>query len=84
MRQDDFMDVPASILALNGKLYFRSKKFKHKPFILINPTTLEIEREEVEIEKGPFSLEWKKNEESGRYLTHTPLFTDGKYIYVVS
>jgi hypothetical protein len=46
--------------------------------------TLEEEKEELELEKEEVNLEWKDNEESGRSLTSTPLFTDGQLIYVIS
>lgn len=70
---------------LNGKLYCRAESLKPKPFIRINPNTLEEdEKEEFELDKEDKNLEWKSNDETGRSLTYTPLFSDGHYIYVVS
>lgn len=73
-----------SLLYLNGKLYSRAESQKPKPFVSINPATLEEEKEEFELEKEDKNLEWKENEETGRSLTFTPLITDGEYIYVVA
>ena len=50
----------------------------------INPNTLEEEKDEFELEKEDQNLEWKENEETGRSLTHTPLISDGRYIYVIA
>ena len=70
---------------MNGHLYCRAESLKPKPFIRINPTTLEEDvKEEFELEKEDKNLEWKVNEETGRSLTYTPFFSDGTYIYVVS
>ena len=73
-----------SLLHLNGKLYCRSEAIKPKPFVVINTTTLEEEKEEFELEKEDQNLEWKENEETGRSLTFTPLISDGRYIYVIA
>lgn len=69
---------------LNNQLYVRSESNKPKPFVRINTESLEEEKEEVELEKEDQNLEWKENEETGRSLTYTPLFSDGQYIYVIS
>ena len=73
-----------SLLYLNDKLYCRSESLKPKPFVTLNPSTLEEEKDEPELEKEDQNLEWKENEETGRSLTYSPLFTDGTYIYVVA
>lgn len=74
-----------SLLHLNGKLYVRADSLKPKPFVRVDPTTLdEEEKEEFELEKEDRNLEWKSNEETGRSLTYTPLFSEGTYIYVIS
>jgi hypothetical protein len=74
-----------ALLYLNGKLYCRSDSIKPKPFVRLNPLTLEEEeKDEIELEKEDKNLEWKSNEETGRSLNFTPLFSDGNYIYVVS
>lgn len=73
-----------SLLYLNGKLYCRADSIKPKPFVLLNPQTLEEQKEEFELEKEDQNLEWKENEDTGRSLTYTPLITDGHYIYVIA
>lgn len=72
------------MMYLNGKLYFRCSDIKPKPFVLINPETLEELKDEFELEKEENNLEWKEDEKTGRFLTYTPLITDGKFIYVIS
>lgn len=73
------------MLYLNGKLYCRAESLKPKPFVRLDPLTLqEDEKEEFELDMEDRNLEWKANEETGRSLTHTPLFSDGTYLYVVS
>jgi hypothetical protein len=72
------------LLSLNNKLYCRSESIKPVPFVIINPLTLEEEKAEFELEKEDSNLEWKENKETGRFLTATPLISDGKYIYVIS
>ena len=72
------------LLHLNNKLYCRAEGLKPKPFVVVNSITLEEEKEEFELDKEDKNLEWKENEDSGRSLTATPLFTDGIYIYVVA
>jgi hypothetical protein len=52
--------------------------------VIVNPITLEEEKEEFELEKEDQNLEWKENEETGRSLTATPLLSDGTYIYVIA
>jgi hypothetical protein len=73
-----------SLLYFNNKLYLRSESLKPKPFVIVNPITLEEEKEEFELEKEDQNLEWKENEETGRSLTATPLLSDGTYIYVIA
>ena len=73
-----------ALLHLNGKLYCRADSVKPKPFVAVNTTSLEEEKEEFELEKEDKNLEWKDNEETGRSLTFTPLISDGRYIYVVA
>lgn len=74
-----------ALLHLHGKLYCRAESLKPKPFITLNPVTLEEEeKEEFELEKEDKNLEWKTNEETGRSLTYSPLFSDGNLIYVIS
>ena len=36
---------------MNGKIYFRSEEMKPKPFVTIDPDTLEEMKEEFELEK---------------------------------
>ena len=73
-----------SLLYLNGKLYLRADSIKPKPFVSVNPNTLEEEKDEFELEKEDTNLEWKENAETGRTLHFTPLISDGRYIYVVA
>lgn len=40
-----------SLLYLNNKLYCRSESLKPRPFVVLDPTTLEEEKEEFELEK---------------------------------
>lgn len=73
------------MLHLNGKLYCRAESLKPKPFVRLNPSTLEEdEKNTIELEKEDKNLEWKENVETGRSLLYTPLFSDGQYIYVIS
>ena len=72
-----------SLVHLNGKLYCRAESMKPRPFAILDPQTLEEVKEELELDKEDQNLEWKENEDTGRHLTHTPLITDGQYIYVV-
>lgn len=73
-----------TLLCLNKKIYCRSENLKPQPFVVINPETLEEEKEEFELEKEDSNLEWKENSDTGRSLTFTPLLTDGNYIYAIS
>jgi hypothetical protein len=51
-----------SLMFLNNKLYCRADSLKPKPFIRINPGTLEEdEKEEFELDKEDKNLEWKEN-----------------------
>jgi hypothetical protein len=73
------------LMHLNGKLYVRAESLKPKPFARLDSATLEEdEKEELELDKEDRNLEWKANEETGRSLTYTPLFSDGTNIYVIS
>lgn len=83
-RPDYRSSEQVSLLYLHEKLYCRADSLKPKPFVVLNTVTLEEEKEEFELDKEDKNLEWKTNEETGRSLTHTPLFSDGTLIYVVS
>jgi hypothetical protein len=72
------------LVYLNGKLYCRAESTKPKPFVVINPQTLEEEKDEFELDKVDQNLEWKTCEDTGRSLTYTPLLTDGEFLYVIS
>jgi hypothetical protein len=71
-------------LFLNNKLYCRLESAKPRPFVVLNPITLEETKEEVELDKEDQNLEWKENEDTGRSLTYSPLISDGNYIYVIA
>ena len=73
-----------SLVFVNGKLYCRAESMKPKPFVVVNPETLEEEKDEFELEKEDQNLEWKSSAETGRSLTYTPLMSDGELLYVVT
>jgi hypothetical protein len=50
-KKDYLSDQQVSIMYLNGKLYLRAEANKPKPFVRINPETLEEDKEEIELEK---------------------------------
>ena len=81
-QSDKFTGENTTIVCLNGKLLLRSERFR--PFVVINPHTLEEEKFESAFDKGALTLEWREDAESGRHLTSTPMFTDGTFLYVVS
>jgi len=74
----------SSMVCFNGKLYFRCEETKPKPFVVVDTETLEELKVEFELEKEETNLEWKESEEIGRFLTFTPMFTDGTFLYVVA
>jgi len=85
LHKPDFKsDKHCSLLSFKGKLLVRCEDYKPKPFAIIDPDTLEETKEEVELEKEDQSLEWKEDKEKGRTLHTSPLFTDGRYVYVVA
>lgn len=55
--------------------------------MIVDPESLkEEEKFEPELEKEGPTMLWteKKNEETGRHLQDSPMFTDGTYFYLVS
>ena len=42
---------------VNGKLLVRSEEMKPKPFVIVNPDTLEESKEEIVLEKGEKNCE---------------------------
>jgi hypothetical protein len=84
-RKDYRSGEQVSLLYFNGKLFCRADSIKPKPFVRLNPVTLEEdEKEEILLDKEDKNLEWKENSETGRSLSFTPLISDGTYIYVIS
>lgn len=80
----------ASLMLLDEKLYMRHSDEKEAPFILVNRSTLQVEKLDPEVtfeeeDTGP-SLKWveKAEDEGGRTQGHTPLVTDGSYVYTIS
>jgi hypothetical protein len=80
----------ASLMLLDGKLYMRHSDEKEAPFVLINRSTLQVEKLDPEItfeeeDAGP-NLKWieKAEEEGGRSQGYTPLITDGSDLYTIS
>lgn len=87
-RNADFSwEAGHSMCFFNEKLYVRTPGENEKPFMIIDPNTLkEEEKFEPELEKEEPNMLWteKKDEKTGRHLKDSPLFTDGKYFYLVS
>jgi hypothetical protein len=79
----------ARILYYNNRIYARSVDDKSKPFHVIDPETLEIDKDFPELKldtECTNSLAHFKDEpdKDGRILKESPFFTDGTYFYVVS
>lgn len=83
-----------SLVFIKDKLILRSSEAT--PYRVVDPETLEEkeykEEEEDEEEdeeqrkekKNKKTLKWEANEDTGRSLTFSPLFTDGQFLYVIS
>lgn len=86
----DLAKSRASLMLLDGKLYMRHADEKEAPFVLVNRSTLCVEKLEPEVtfdekDTAP-SLKWveKGDEEGGRSQGYTPLITDGSFLYTIS
>jgi hypothetical protein len=80
-----------SLMLFKNQLYVRNSEDKPLPFKIYDADTLErveIEDEEKRYEPAEGetrSLQWTElNEETGRQLGETPLFTDGTFLYVLA
>lgn len=83
-----------SLVFIKDKLILRSSEAT--PYRIVDPETLEEkeykeeEEEEEEDEekkkekKNRKTLKWEANEDTGRSLTFSPLFTDGHFLYIIS
>jgi hypothetical protein len=79
----------ARMLFFNNRLYVRSIDDKSKPFHVIDPSTLEVDKEFPEVklkaEEGVSTIAFvEEADKEGRTLKQSPFFTDGTYFYVVS
>ena len=79
--------INARMLFYNNRIYVRSFDDKSKPFFVIDPDTLEVDKEfkDPTFEDAPCSLgKFQEEAVGGRTLKQSPFFTDGNYFYVVS
>ena len=79
----------ARILYFNDRIYVRSFEDKSKPFHVIHPDTLEIDKDFPEVklntEEGVCNIGFQEEpDKEGRTLKQSPFFTDGTYFYVVA
>lgn len=79
----------ARMLFFNNRIYVRTIDDKSKAFHVVDPDTLEIDKDFVEPkfdENAANSLnKWQEEPDAdGRTLKQSPFFTDGVYFYVVS
>ena len=77
----------ARMLYFNQKIYVRSFDDKSKPFFVVDPETLEVDKDfpEPTFEEAACSLgKFQEEPVEGRTLKQSPFFTDGTYFYVVA
>lgn len=79
----------ARMLFFNKRIYVRTIEDKSKPFHVVEPETLEIDKDFPEVkfaEEAACSLSKFQEEpdKEGRTLKESPFFTDGTYFYVVA
>ena len=77
------------MLFFKNRIYVRTVDDKSKPFHVIDPDTLEIDKDFPEPELGKESTcslgKWQEEPDTdGRTLNESPFFTDGNYFYIVS
>jgi hypothetical protein len=84
------LDKEGTIMLFEGKIHMRSQDFKPAPFVTIECETLKEVKIEPELKfddqsKDQPTIQWlDANEETGRSLGFSPMFTDGTFIYVIA
>lgn len=77
-------------MLMDEKLYMRHSDEKEAPFVLVNRSTLQVEKLVPEVtfkeEDSEPNLKWveKSEDEGGRSQGYTPLITDGTHLYTIS
>ena len=77
-------------MLFEGKIYMRSSDYKPAPFVTIECETLQEVKIEPELKfdeqsKDKPTIQWlDANEETGRSLGFSPMFSDGTFIYVIA
>ena len=77
-------------MLVEGKIYMRSSDYKPAPFVTIECETLQEVKIKPELKfdeqsKDKPTIQWlDANEETGRSLGFSPMFSDGTFIYVIA